>query len=180
MRRTPLVLVMLIVLVVSVFCSLQGAIGIGVEFIGQIPFLTVNSNWGNIGGELGIGLSSHSFLSMNLSYLWYCVNGKYYIPIPVLGAGQYLYLGGGIIGLYVSYSGSYLGTQVALSGSATGGLILGGLEYSLASAGLPLVIFGGADYVSITKMEVTISGMTIELPINMSTFGTHLGIRWVF
>lgn len=180
MHRTPLVLVMLIVLVASVCCSLQAAIGIGVEFIGQIPFLTVNSNWGNIGGEVGIGLSSQSFSGMSLSYLWYCVDGKYYIPIPALGAGQYLYLGGGIIGLYVSYSGSYLGTVVAASGSATGGLVLGGLEYSLASVGLPLVIFGGADYVSITKIEVTIGGVTVELPFAMSTFGTHLGIRWIF
>jgi len=180
MRRTLLILVMLIVLVASVCCSLQAAIGIGVELIGAIPFLTVNSNWGSIGGEVGMGLSSQGFLGMNLSYLWYCVNGKYYIPIPALGAGQYLYLGGGIIGLYVSYSGSYLGYEVAASGSATGGLVLGGLEYSLASVGLPLVIFGGADYVSITKIEVTISGTTVELPVDMSTFGTHLGIRWVF
>ena len=141
MRRTLLVLVTFMVLVASVCCSLQAVIEIGVELIGEIPFLTVDSSWGSIAGEVGMGLSSQSFLDMTLSYLWYCVDGKYYIPIPALGAGQYLYLGGGIIGLYTSYSGLYWGTEVAVSGSATGGLILGDLEYPLASVGLPLVVF---------------------------------------
>lgn len=187
MYRFFLAMAMFAVVIGSVYCSPQAEVGVGVELVGEVPFLTVNGNWGSIGGEAGIGMGSYSLLGTNFSMFWYCVNGKYYVPLPALESALHPYLGGGIIGATASSSATYLDTEFTFSASATGGLALGGLEYSLASQGLPLVIFGGVNYVSINKVEISVGGTTVELPagmseipINISGLGMHLGIQWVF
>ncbi len=186
MRRALVIGVMFVALVGILSCGLQASIGLGMSYIDGVPFVSVIGQWGSFGAEAGIGTASHTYTGIGGSFttIWYCVNGKYFLTLPVLGEALQPYLGGGIIGLIASESMVVEGGVATVSASTIGGEVLGGLQYSFASLGLPLVISGGASYMTFDEMTITVDyegdtyTYTVQLP--SGGVGVHFRIHWAF
>ena len=180
MRRTAeLGLVLLAVLGIACF-SLQAQIGIGAKFLGKVPFVIANAKFGSIGGEIGAGLNTYGALGVGVTMVWYCANGKYYVPLSLFGSSLSPYVGGGIVGIYVNSTISIMDYEASISGSAIGFEGLGGIEYSLAAFRIPLALFGGMSWVSLSELQLSSSGETSTIPIGVSGLSWHVGIRWDF
>ena len=186
MRRAVVIGVMFVAVVGMFSCGLQALVGVGFSYTGQVPYGTVIGQWGSFGVEAGIGTASrsHSLLGGSFTEIWYCVNGKYFLTLPVLGEALQPYLGGGIVGVILNESMQVSGGVVTVSASTIGGEVLGGLQYSFASLGLPVVISGGASYTTVAETTVTYvyadgdSGTyVLILP---SGVGVHFRIHWAF
>ena len=186
MRRAVVVGVMFVAVVGMFSCGLQALIGVGFSYTGQVPYGTVIGQWESFGVQAGIGTASrsHTQIGGSVTEIWYCANGKYFLTLPVLGEALQPYLGGGIVGLIINESMEVAGGTVTISASEVGGEVLGGLQYSFASLGLPLVISGGASYMTVAEMTVTytdadgtITG-TIVLP--SGGIGVHFRIHVAF
>ena len=180
MRNTAAVGLVFLVVLGIVCCTLQAQVGIGAKFLGEVPFVIANARLGNLGGELGAGLNMYGGLGAGVSMLWYCANGKHYVPLRMFGSSLSPYLGGGIVGIYVSSTISYMGYEANISGSAIGFEGLGGIEYSLASFRIPLAFFGGISWLSFNELRLSVAGITVTVPIEASGLSWHVGIRWEF
>jgi len=186
--RRALVIGIMFVAVVGIFsCGLQALVGVGFTYTGQVPYGTVIGQWDSFGVEAGIGTASrtHTEIGGSFTEIWYCVNGKYFLTLPVLGEALQPYLGGGIVGVIINESWLVSGGTETLSASVVGGEVLGGLQYSFASLGVPLVVSGGASYMTVAEMTVTYVDVddetetyTLELPI--AGVGVHFRIHWAF
>ena len=187
MRRAVVIGVMFVAVVGMFSCGLQALIGVGFTYTGQVPYGTVIGQWGSFGVEAGIGTASRSHTEIGGSFaeIWYCVNGKYFLTLPVLGEALQPYLGGGIVGLIINESMEVTGGEVTVTASEVGGEILGGLQYSFASLGLPVVVSGGASYMTVAEMTVTFvyvdgeSG-TYTLVLPAGGIGVHFRIHVAF
>ena len=186
MRRALVIGVMFVAVVGMFSCGLQALIGVGFTYTGQVPYGTVIGQWESFGVQAGIGTASrsHTEIGGSVTEIWYCANGKYFLTLPVLGEALQPYLGGGIVGLIINESMEVAGGTVTISASEVGGEVLGGLQYSFASLGLPVVISGGASYMTVAEMTVTyvdadgtVTG-TIVLPAG--GLGVHFGIHVAF
>ena len=186
MRRAVVVGVMFVAVVGMFSCGLQALIGVGFTYTGQVPYGTVIGQWESFGVQAGIGTASrsHTQIGGSVTEIWYCANGKYFLTLPVLGEALQPYLGGGIVGLIINESMEVAGGTVTISASEVGGEVLGGLQYSFASLGLPLVISGGASYMTVAEMTVTYTDAdgtetgTIVLP--SGGIGVHFRIHVAF
>ena len=187
MRRAVVIGVMFVAVVGMFSCGLQALIGVGFSYTGQVPYGTVIGQWGSFGVEAGIGTASriHTLIGGSFAEIWYCVNGKYFLTLPVLGEALQPYLGGGIVGVIINESWLVTGGTETLSASVVGGEVLGGLQYSFASLGLPVVISGGASYMTVAELTVTYVDVdgdtqtyTLELP--SGGVGVRFGIHVAF
>ena len=187
MRRAVVIGVMFVAVVGMFSCGLQALIGVGLSYTGQVPYGTVIGQWGSFGVEAGIGTASriHTLIGGSFTEIWYCANGKYYITLPVLGEGLQPYLGGGIVGVIINESWLESGGTETLSALVVGGEVLGGLQYSFASLGLPLVVSGGASYMTVAELTVTYVDVDDEttvytLVLPSGGVGVHFRIHWAF
>jgi len=187
MRRAVVIGVMFVAVVGMFSCGLQALVGVGFTYTGQVPYGTVIGQWGSFGVEAGIGTASrsHTEIGGSVTEIWYCANGKYFLTLPVLGEALQPYLGGGIVGLIINESMQVSGgTTVTISASVVGGEVLGGLQYSFASLGLPVVISGGASYMTVAEMTVTYvdadGTVTATIVLPSGGIGVRFGIHVAF
>ncbi len=187
MRRALVIGVMFVAVVGMFSCGLQALIGVGFTYTGQVPYGTVIGQWESFGVQAGIGTASrsHTEIGGSVTEIWYCANGKYFLTLPVLGEALQPYLGGGIVGLIINESMEVAGWTVTISASEVGGEVLGGLQYSFASLGLPVVISGGASYMTVAEMTVTYvdaddDTVTATIVLAAGGLGVHFGIHVAF
>ena len=66
------------------------------------------------------------------------------------------------------------------SSSAVGVNLLGGISVNAAGLGVPIVLFGGLNYVLFGAMTVQVGGISVSVPIAISGLAWHVGLRWDF
>lgn len=168
MMRSHKIAAIFLIIVLTVSFSMIAEIGFGVKLVSSnVPFIIANIKSKNFGLEGGAGYSSSSLGGLvNFSIVWYLVNAKLYFPLGAVPISPYV--GAGIEGLIISVSSPFLNGQESMG---TIGLdLLGGLEFSAVPYGIPLVVFGGIDY-------VWMSLEALEFPFSVIGFAWHVGIR---
>ena len=147
-------------------------LGIGGKLLRSVPFLIGNLRTSAFDFELGVSASTMGLSTGSVTALWFAGSMRYRLAGALASAPVTPYVGVGAIGLTILEEGitaSALGTDLGL-----------GIEAHGASLGLPVALFGGLDYIFFGDLTVSIGGISLSVPIGISGFSWHVGLRWDF
>lgn len=155
--------------------------GVGAKLVGETPLIIASFDSNQFGIEAGgwtrSANSSYGSYSLSMSLTYYLANGRFIIPID---RQIKPYVGAGIVGVLATGRSSGGTTDVMVNGGANGYDLFGGLEYELDSHGLPISIFGGANYIGFGDITFTYDGESFSYPVQIGGTSFHFGVKFEF